>query len=322
MASTFTTNLNINEPAFGDYPNAWGPVANSNYTIIDQAFGSSTTVAFTNTNVTLTVAQAAYYLIICTGALTANVQLILPATIGGTRQVLNQCTGAFTLTVLNGAADPGGGIVAPAGIIIPITLTGGQAYYNLYSAVPAGSLFPFAGTAIPPGFLLCYGQQVSQTTYAQLYAAVGSTWGTPAGGNFYLPDLRGRLVAGADNMGGTAATRLTGYTLGTVGGEQTHTLTTPEMPSHTHTDSGHIHTINDPGHTHNPSTSTFFLGYTGSQTAFQLGGAPSANNMPTTASATTGITINSGTANIQNTGGGGAHNNIQPTAAVNYMIRY
>ena len=321
MASTFTTNLHIEEPASGDYANTWNVPANANYTLIDQAFGSSTSIAFTNVNVTLTVQQAAYYLITCTGTLTGNVNLILPAAIGGTRMILNQCTGNYTLTVLNGASDPGGGVLCAQSIVTPVTLTGGQAYYNLYAATPAGVLMPYAGATPPPGFLLCYGQQVSQTTYAQLYAAVGSTWGTPSGGNFYLPDLRGRLVAGADNMGGSAASRLTGYSLGVTGGEQTHTLTTPEMPSHNHTDSGHTHAITDPGHTHNAATGGF-LEYPGSTFNLQQTGGNNVTVSSATASSTTGVTVNTGNAIITSTGGGGAHNNIQPTAAVNYMIRY
>ena len=319
--STFTTNLNIEEPAHGADANTWDVPANANYTLIDQAFGTSTTQAFTNANVTFSVTQAAYYMIICTGTLSGNVQLILPGTIGGTRQILNQCTGAFTLSVLNGAGDTGGGIVVPQGIVTPVILTAGRAYFDNYAAVPTGTLYPYAGASVPPGFLLCYGQAVSQTTYAALYAALGTTWGSNGGGNFTLPDFRGRILAGADNMGGSSAGRLTGYTLAVTGGEQTHTLITSEMPSHNHTDSGHTHTVSDSGHTHASLSGGNFI-VTGSGFQLANSGALGTSHDNTTASATTGVTVNTGTANIQNTGGGGAHNNIQPTAAVNYMIRY
>ena len=84
MPSTFTTEIYLEEPGLGDYTNDWNVPVNSNFTIIDAAIGGSTSVAFTNANVTLSVPQSAYFSIVCTGTLTANVALILPATIGGT----------------------------------------------------------------------------------------------------------------------------------------------------------------------------------------------------------------------------------------------
>lgn len=112
----------------------------------------------------------------------------------------------------------------------------------LGAAIPTGAMLDFAGAAAPSGWLLCDGAAVSRTTYAALFAIVGTTYG---GGNgsttFNLPDLRGRVTAGKDDMGGSAANRLTsaggvsGVTLGAAGGEQVHTLTTAEMPQHNHT---------------------------------------------------------------------------------------
>ena len=74
---------------------------NTNSGVIDNASGGQTTVSLSSTNVTLTVDQAAYNLIILSGVLTANVQLIFPGTIGGRRFIQNGCTGNFTVrTVL------------------------------------------------------------------------------------------------------------------------------------------------------------------------------------------------------------------------------
>lgn len=92
--------------------------------------------------------------------------------------------------------------------------------------VPAGSMTAFAGSSAPTGWLLSYGQEVSRSTYATLFAAIGTTYGTGDGSTtFNLPDLRGRTLAGKDNMGGSAASRLTsgasgvdGATLGAAGG--------------------------------------------------------------------------------------------------------
>lgn len=96
---------------------------------------------------------------------------------------------------------------------------------------PPGTLLAYAGSAAPAGFLLCYGQAVSRTTYAGLFSVVSTTYGAGDGATtFNVPDLRGRVIAGVDNMGGTAANRLTGTTMspngntrGATGGAQTNT---------------------------------------------------------------------------------------------------
>lgn len=98
------------------------------------------------------------------------------------------------------------------------------------SLVPTGTVLPYAPLAAPDGYLLCFGQAVSRVTYAALFAAIGTTYGVGNGTTtFNLPDLRGRVVAGKDDMGSTSADRLTGLTggvngdvLGGTGGGQTH----------------------------------------------------------------------------------------------------
>jgi microcystin-dependent protein len=152
-------------------------------------------------------------------------------------------------------------------------------------------------------WLLCYGQAVSRTTYADLFDYLGTAYGPGDGSTtFNLPDRRGRVSAGKDDMGGTPAGRLTGFGLqdAGVGGTETVTLTLGQIPSHNHT-------INDPGHSHtynrapiggNAWGGGFDIGVTGAQTG----------------TSTTGITIN-------NNGGGGAHSNVQPTAISYICIR-
>jgi microcystin-dependent protein len=160
-------------------------------------------------------------------------------------------------------------------------------------AVPSGAVMPFAGASAPSGWLLCFGQAVNRTQYGELFAVISTTYGAGDGSTtFALPDLRGRVVAGVDNMGGTAASLLTSTTItggadavGEVGGSQTHTLVTAEMPAHTHSE---------------------VTGFYGTPTASGGSFLTATSN----ASATTG-----------STGGGGAHNNVQPTIVLNYIIK-
>jgi microcystin-dependent protein len=93
-----------------------------------------------------------------------------------------------------------------------------------------GEVVPFAGSTAPAGALLCYGQQVSRTTYAGLFAVIGTAYGVGDGSTtFNLPDLRGRVAAGKDDMGGSSVARLNtiaSTTLGGNGGGQTNTAST------------------------------------------------------------------------------------------------
>ncbi|QDO99646.1 hypothetical protein FNB15_05575 [Ferrovibrio terrae] len=119
--------------------------------------------------------------------------------------------------------------------ILQITVTDGL--------IPSGLVSPFAGGIAPDGWLLCDGAAVGRETCAGLFAVVGTTYGSGDGTTtFNLPDLRGRVAAGKDNMGGTSANRLTagsaaglnGSALGAAGGNQQHQLTVAELASHGH----------------------------------------------------------------------------------------
>lgn len=182
--------------------------------------------------------------------------------------------------------------------------------------IPVGAVIDFAGAVAPAGWLLCYGQAVSRATYAALFAAIGTSYGVGDGSTtFAVPDRRGRLSVGKDNMGGAAANRVTtagsgvdGATLGAAGGSQAL-----QQHSHAVTDAGHAHAINDPGHSHPTPT-----GNAGGGAAF---GPPALNAAATTGSSTTGITIQTATTGITIAdAGSGASQNMPPALVFNAII--
>ena len=103
----------------------------------------------------------------------------------------------------------------------------------------SGMMIDYAGATAPTGWLLCYGQAISRSTYASLYSLISTTYGAGDGSTtFNIPDCRGRTTFGKDNMGGTAANRVTsgvsidGTTLGTAGGAQSVTIGQTNIPSY------------------------------------------------------------------------------------------
>lgn len=105
------------------------------------------------------------------------------------------------------------------------------------------------------------------------------------------------------------------------GGAKTHTLVTGEIPSHTHIQDAHNHTVTDPGHTH---LTQRYPTATGTSSGFtidtSMSGTLADNTLPTKSNIT-GITIDNATPTNQNTGGGGAHNNLQPYIVVYFWKR-
>lgn len=163
--------------------------------------------------------------------------------------------------------------------------------------VPIGTVVAYAGTTAPDGWLLCNGQSIAAAgdptgKYVALRSIVGNN----------VPDLRGRVPVGKDDMGGTVAGRITkdnsglaspwAKTLGNAGGEESHKLTKPEMPIHNH------------------AISTDQSGTNGGNYTADRGGGP------------TGLGGYSGYDHTYPEGGDGYHNNVQPSLILNYIIKY
>jgi microcystin-dependent protein len=169
------------------------------------------------------------------------------------------------------------------------------------NGAPTGGIVMFAGTTAPTGWVLCDGSSYNGTnaTYTPLWNIIGNTYGGSGQSSFKVPDLRSRLPVGAGQGSG-----LTNRTLASVGGNETHTLSTSEMPSHSHTltDPGHQHTIPPGGE-----------GAIGSGNSYIMVQGNNTYNLFTN-SATTGITLG-------NTGGGGSFGIMNPFLVLNYLIK-
>jgi microcystin-dependent protein len=169
-------------------------------------------------------------------------------------------------------------------------------------SMPTGAVIDYAGAVAPSGYLLCDGSAVSRTTYAALFAILGTVYGAgDATSTFNVPDFRGRTAVGS---GSGTAPGATTWTLGQTKGSETQTLTEANLPAHNHRVLG----FDDPD-----DGDCYGLGTNNGR---GLGGRG----------------INSADTNyfeenvggekfIEDAGGGTGHNNLQPSLTVNKIIK-
>ena len=273
------------------------------------AFGSSgEPIATAGTTSTVVVSSYGQTLIDDSDAATARTTLGLGSlstlsTVGSSQIDAN----AVTASELNISGN------GSSGQVVQSDGDGSFSYASLGTSFLSGMVMPYAGSSAPTGFLLCGGQAVSRTTYSGLFAVVGTTYGVGDGSStFNLPDLQGRVVAGKDDMSGASANRLTdavtgglnGDTLGDTGGTESHTLTSAQsgLVGHTHGVSASLEATTGAG----ASTTGVDTG----DSAFQ--GNNAANNTSM---------INVSISAVASADASEAHNNVQPTIILNYIIK-
>lgn len=308
MPNSYTANLNLTLPEVGADTDAWGGHLNAGLTTLDGIFksdGTGTSVGM-KVGAGKTLAVAGTISVTGTASIAANTATINDAS-DTTKKFKFDASGITTATTRTLTVPDASGTLA---------LTSNT------SLVPPGTVLPFAGSSAPSGYLLCYGQAVSRTTYAALFAAIGTAYGVgDTTTTFNLPDLRGRVIAGKDDMGGSAASRLTSATitsgattLGNVGGAETETASVSGTASVTGTTSGTL-AVSATGTSGAPSDTSGLAG-TGAG-----GYAPSNTHTHdlTVAGTTTGTLSLTGTGTISGTST--TTTNVQPSIILNYIIR-
>jgi microcystin-dependent protein len=194
-------------------------------------------------------------------------------------------------------------------------------FMNLPFVVPVGGMVDYFGTSSPSSnFVFPYGQAISRTTYSVLFGLLGTTFGTGDGSTtFNVPDLRGRVIAGKDDMGGSAAGRLsstlTGTTLGAAGGSETQTLTLAQLPTGiTATGSGSV-TVTSNNYTASSTDSASGSAQAGGSQV-SVPGSPGGTYAKLVSNGTaTGVTTTS------NNTSGNSHPIVQPTIISNKLLR-
>lgn len=337
MPDVASTRLRLRKQQDAGNNNTWGVYLNDDVIeLVDEAIAGVSVVAVaaavTLSSTNFDSDQARKATLIFTGA--GGFDVTIPA-VEKIYVVHNKCAAAV-------GVKTGGGAVASVGAgSRALVYTDGTDVFSVANnnVVPVGTVSDYAGLTAPAGWLFLHGQAVSRTTYAPLFAVLGTTYGAGDGTTtFNLPDGRGRVIAGQDDMGGTSANRLTGLsggvdgdTLGAAGGAESHALTSSELAVHTHAIGGstgaagtHNHTVTDPTHTHIVPIQTgtpVGAGVSGQSGTFQ-----NTYNQTSQASST-GISLGAVSDHTHTlpsaTGSAGsnvAHNNVQPTLILNKII--
>lgn len=167
-------------------------------------------------------------------------------------------------------------------------------------------------TSPPSGWLFCHGQSISRTTYAGLFAVIGTAFGSVDGSTFNLPDCRGRTLVSAHSMNGADASpaRLTtNMTRASAGGSQTHALSNGEMGNHNHS-------CNTTGMNHGHLA--YYIAITSLAYYAYAFGLRNNGSYPVTSSEAADINH---THSVDTQGSSSAHNNMQPYLCLSQIVK-
>lgn len=196
-----------------------------------------------------------------------------------------------------------------------------------------GSIVMFAGSVAPDGWLLCDGSAVSRESYSSLYSVIGNLYGSGDGSTtFNIPDLKGRVIIGTSDN----------HALASIGGEETHELTSNELSEHSHSVPQHGHgnsfTASTPILSHSITQAEFtYAGQGNTQntdkttsTKRHFSGVTSTNatrstnvavaNHPATACTVNGSVDDCDAFDTSSVGLSDTHSNMQPYITLNYII--
>ncbi len=255
------------------------------YTLPQAAFTPSTTISSSAVNSDLSDIAAQM-----TNSLAADGQTTMTGQIKAQAGTAAAPSYAFGTDLNTGFYSAGSDVIGVAigGIAVgQITSSGFSNAGGIPTGIPIGTIVDYAGSTsvtVPSGWQLCAGQSKVVASFPDLFAVIGYTYGG-SGPNFSLPDCRGRATFGRDNMGGSAAGRITvaggnfdGTVLGSVGGQQSSVVAQTNLATFSISV-----TITDPGHHHTYTIPVVLSGGTGSATVSTV-------NTANTSTATTGIT--------------------------------
>lgn len=293
MVSTFTPNINLEEPARGDDVGTWDTPVNNNMTLLDLVAGANTTIGIGSGNVTLSIAQYRSGTLTFNSTLIQNTTITFPSTFTKPYNVGHIASGSSAFTITLATTVSGGQVIAiPPGEYISVLNDGTNLKFMALDRV--GNYWDFAGSSVPgwvgactvPPYLPCVGGTFSSATYPQLAMFLGGTT---------LPDSRARARLALDagtNRVTAGISGISGNTLFAAGGDQNLTA--------------HNHAITDPGHSH--AVTGGIDAFTDLAGSLVGGGAfPAGTNAAaiTISNHVTGITISNA--------GNGASQNMQPS---------